>query len=283
VNRRAFLATGMTLAGSLSARAPAGHELTAQQAAEWLAWEAWHQAGDLHHSQVPSSIARVLARHPQVAIDSGSVYRFTDPALVDVLVAQRVFGDITTGSSRLLATAQTSHATDLAIGAMAAHDDTARRALAGWMRQGATAVLRVNAAGVLAKVGTPDSGDAAITVLADDRDARCLYLTAVASRVLNKPWERAAQLAIDVNRRTPAASGLAEPRDAWPAGRLAAELSNGHDAAARWCATVLLAHLYDQAPEVARAALSAAIRREPCRENLRAYAAVLAGGGPLMI
>ncbi len=249
-------------------------------AAQWLAWHLWqHRASHLHPSEVPAEVARGLAIHPHVCLDSDGRYRFTDPALVDVLVAHRVFGDIAGGSSHLLATAQTTHATDLALGAMAANDNAARRALAVWSRQGATAVLRVNAAGVLAKIGASDLGDAAITAIRLDQDARHLYLTAVASRVLDAPWDQAHQFVADLERRELLLKQRAEGTEAWGTQRLAAELGNQRDHAARWCSAVLLAQMCD--PDSVRNAVGRALREEPCRENLRAYAAVLAGANPI--
>jgi transcriptional regulator with XRE-family HTH domain len=285
VNRRRFLATaGLTLASGLAPSVPAGpgHGTTMIGAAQWLAWHLWqHRSSDLHQSEVPAAVAGGLAIHPHVSLDSEGRYRFTDPALVDVLVANRVSGDIAGGSGHLLATAQTTHATDLALGAMAANDNGARRALAVWSRQGATAVLRVNAAGVLAKIGAPDLGDAAITAIRLDPDARHLYLTAVASRVLGTSWEQADQFVAGVDRPEVLGTPRAEGDDAWTTERLAAELGNRRDHAARWCSTVLLAQTCGQAPDLVRNALGRALREEPCRENLRAYAAVLAGANPI--
>jgi len=64
------------------------------------------------------------------------------------------------------------------------------------MRDGATPVLRVNSAGILAKLGPADISDEVITVLKRDADTRHLYLTAVASRVLALPWDEAGKLAV---------------------------------------------------------------------------------------
>ena len=289
VKRRKFLATaGATFAGTLTGPLAApthiGQITTTEQAAEWFAWRLWQDHVDrLHRSQMPARVVYSLAGHPNILVDDDGFHRFADPDLMHILVAQRLFNDITQGSGHLLATAQTSHATDLAVGAMAAHNETAMRALAGWMRQGTTAVLRVNAAGVLAKVGTPDLGDAAITTLLNDQDARHLYLTAVASRVLDTSWESAYQTAADLSVSASNSNRLAESQGIWVARRLAAELSNRRDAAARWCAAVMLAPLHDHAPDVARAALRHAISHESCRENLRAYAAVLAGTDPISV
>lgn len=287
VNRRQFLsstaataASGFLYDPSIPAQPIGDHE-----AVDWLAWHLWQNRKDeLDPSRIPQAISHRLNAHPHVLRTAGGAYRFTDPALTDVLVAHRVFGDIAQGSGHLLATAQTSHATDLTISALAAENEQARRGLTAWMRSGATAVLRVNSAGILAKVGAADLSDAAISAIRSDRDARHLYVTAVASRVLELPWGRAADLSGATN--THAADwtlGEGDGTKAWASRRLADELANNRDAAARWCSAVLLATCIDVEDTRMRSALMLAVKNEPCRENLRAYAAVLAGATPLKI
>jgi transcriptional regulator with XRE-family HTH domain len=278
VKRRGFLAAaGLTVAGGVLPPGPADSgEADGRTAVEWLAWHLWqHRAHSAHSSAIPAYIARGLNRHAHVTRDAEEWYRFSDDALIDVLVAQRVFADIESGSAHLLATAQTSHATDLAMGALAAGDDRARRSLASWMQRGPTPVLRVNAAGVLAKIGSADLGDAAISTIRTDPDARQLYLTAVASRVLATGWEEAGQLV------TTGFPQDGHGHEAWAAERLLTEIENPRDAVARWCSTVLLHQLHRQLPDAARIGFAQALRREHCRENLRAFAAALAGMSPL--
>lgn len=287
VNRRQFLsstaataASGFLYDPSIPAQPIGDHE-----AVDWLAWHLWQNRKDeLDPSRIPQPISHRLNAHPHVLRTAGGAYRFTDPALTDVLVAHRVFGDIAQGSGHLLATAQTSHATDLTISALAAENEQARRGLTAWMRSGATAVLRVNSAGILAKVGAADLSDAAISAIRSDRDARHLYVTAVASRVLELPWGRAADLSGATN--THAADwtlGEGDGTKAWASRRPPDELANNRDAAARWCIAVLLATCIDVEGTRMRSALMLAVKNEPCRENLRAYAAVLAGATPLKI
>lgn len=284
LKRRNFLAaTGMTMvSGMLPPQTPDAPNLTVQDAAEWLAWRLWQlRARQLDSSQVPAPLARQLDLHPQIVCDVDEAYAFSDPSLIDVLVAQRIYGDVASGNSHLLATAQTSYATDLALGNLAEDDDTARGGLSRWMNHGATAVLRVNAAGVLSKVGRPDLGDAAISAIRCDQDARHLYLTAVASRVLAMPWEQAGDLVAGVDHSGGLVTRLADGQSAWAAERLSSELTSPRDAAARWCTTVLLSGLRRPSPDAVRAALGRAAKEEQCRENLRAYAAVLAGASPI--
>ena len=120
-------------------------------------------------------------------------------------------------------------------------------------------------------------------MLLNDQDARHLHLTAVASRVLDASWEPAYQTAADLSVPASNSNRLTRSEGIWVARRLAAELSNRRDAAARWCAAVLLAPLHDHTPDVTRAALRHAISHESCRENLRAYATVFAGTNPISV
>lgn len=75
-----------------------------------------------------------------------------------------------------------------------ARDTPSLASLAKWSRSG-SAVLRVNAAGILAKVRSPLVDNEAIAVLRADGDVRELYLAAVLSRVLTMPWGAACDLA----------------------------------------------------------------------------------------
>jgi hypothetical protein len=66
--------------------------------------------------------------------------------------------------------------------------------LAKWTRRGSP-ILRVNAAGILAKVGSPTMDNDVVQALKVDREARELNLTAVVARVLRMPWDDAGQVA----------------------------------------------------------------------------------------
>jgi transcriptional regulator with XRE-family HTH domain len=284
LKRRNLLAvTGITLvSGVLPSPTPDTQNFTVQEAAEWLAWRLWQiRARQLEPSQVSEPLARKLDVHPHVVCDVNGAYRFTDPSLIDALVAQRIYGDVAAGNSHLLATAQTTYATDLTLGNLAGHDDAIRNGLSSWMRQGATAILRVNAAGVLSKVGAPDLGDAVISTIHCDQETRRLYLTAVANRVLAMPWEQAGNLVAGVDHADGLNARLADGQVPWAVEKLSSELSNSRDAAARWCSTVLLSGLPHPSPGTVRDALGRAAKEEQCRENLRAYAAVLAGISPI--
>ena len=176
------IATGSTiLPGPSSA-------VTEQACAQWLAWELWHQKRDsIHESEIPSSIASYLRRHT-VSLPRGSgfilrdnaesIYRFAHASFVDFFVAQRIFDNIAAGGS-LFATAQTSHQMDLVICEFVSRDEASASALRSWMDKASSPVLRVNSAGVLAKLGpvTADT-DRVVASLKHDVDARQLYLRA---------------------------------------------------------------------------------------------------------
>jgi hypothetical protein len=146
------------------------------------------------------------------------------------------------------------------------------------MQQADNAVLRVNSAGILAKLGTASAADGVITTLKEHQATRQLYLTAVAHRVLAMEWEQAAQFAANVESNQTAADLPAEH-----VARLATEMRNPNDGAARWCSAVLLGRVHNSAPGLARSALHSALQDEPCRENVRTIGNVLAGNNPLTV
>jgi hypothetical protein len=91
--------------------------------------------------------------------------------------------------------------------------------------------LRVNAAGILAKL--PGQGEASrvTAALSRDPDIRCRYMTAVVARVCGLGWPVAAQLA-----HNPAGF----PQPVLVAQRFAREAVNDRDAGSRWCAAAML-------------------------------------------
>jgi transcriptional regulator with XRE-family HTH domain len=128
-----------------------------------------------------------------------------------------------------LATVQTTHHVDMAVAALADH--RAISYLRRWLDDGHDSVLRVNAAGILAKL--PGQGDASrvADALSRDGEVRDRYMTAVVARVCDVDW--------------PTASGLIQepsmfPRPALVAGRFAHEAVSSRDAGARWCSAAML-------------------------------------------
>jgi transcriptional regulator with XRE-family HTH domain len=284
---------GITTSGLFRTRPAAS--LTDRDCAQWLAWELWQRGEQaLHLTELPLSIARYLnlvdangqlARCVNIVSPDGNIFCDQDgycslahPSFIDFYVAQRLFVDIAVGESKLLATTQTTHTTDLILQKFILRHQPSADFLNKWMTKGANAVLRVNSAGILAKLGAPTVTDVVVTNLKTDPDSRQLYLTAVSSRVLNLKWNQAAQFAVRVERT---ASDVRCDLTTAQLAVLARELSNPRDGAARWCSAVLLGHCHDSGPEVVRAALHRALQAEPCRENLRVIGTVLAGKNPL--
>jgi transcriptional regulator with XRE-family HTH domain len=291
VNRSEFLrAAGLTIVSTTSSRLFAGlpvSALTEKDCAQWLAWEIWNRkANSIPATELPAPIAQYLASHAtslagsMILRNPDGSYCFAHRSLVDFYVAQRIFGEISDGNSKLFATAQTTHDTDSVIREFILRNQSSVRVLGQWMKRAPSAVLRVNSAGVLAKLGSARLNDEVVRTLKSDTDTRQLYMTAVASRVLELPWTRAADFSRNV-----------EQSESWPsedAGRmrhfadqLAAELTNQRDGAARWCGVVLLQKMRGVEPDIASTALHNALHNETSAENLRSIGAALAGDNPL--
>jgi transcriptional regulator with XRE-family HTH domain len=184
--------------------------------------------------------------------------------------ATAIAADLSRESSRLLAGTQTSHEVDKTIAALVSRDTPSIASLAKWSRRGSP-VLRVNATGILAKVGSPVLDGNVARQLRADAESRELYLTAVLSRVLAMPWADAGNVA-----RT----GQALHEEAQLAA-FASEVCNPGDAGARWCAVVMLARTRASARREVDAALTTALKTEPSGEHLRAIGYVLAGLDPI--
>lgn len=128
-----------------------------------------------------------------------------------------------------LAVVQTTHGTDLAIATLVDRDTMAH--LRRWLDDGDNPVLRVNAAGILAKVPGQIEASRVIAALGRDPDVRSRYMTAVVARVCGLDWPVAAQLA-----ENPAGF----PHPILVAQRFACEAVSDRDAGARWCAAAML-------------------------------------------
>ncbi len=268
--------------------------VTERECVERLAWELWQRGVDsIHASELPLSVAAYLSAvdtngklisgitriSPDGLIvgDRDNYFTFVQRSLIDFYVGRRIFGDITAGHNHLLATAQTSHETDLVLQALVQRHEPSVDFLARWMRDGSTAVLRVNSAGVLAKIGDARITDAVVTVLKHNQDTRQLYLTAVANRVLNLPWGRATKVSASIETGQ-SHLHLSDEQTL----RLAQEVHNLRDGAARWCSVVFLSQAANcESSEVARTALGRALHEEPCLENLRSIGQALIGNKAL--
>ena len=180
--------------------------------------------------------------------------------------------EISNTSSGLLTQVQTSHATDRSIALLVARDTPSVASLTKWSRSG-NSVLRVNATGILAKIGSPVLDNEVVGVLRANGDVRERYMTAVLSRVLTLSWDEAHNVA----------AGRDGVGDAGTLRTLIGELSNPYDSGARWCSTVMLYRSRATDPSTVTTALVEALKTEPARENLRAIGSALAGVDPVTI
>jgi transcriptional regulator with XRE-family HTH domain len=171
------------------------------------------------------------------------------PVLGATDTAVELTASIAGGDSTPLAEIQTTHRIDLAISQLVSTDRASMLHLARWMSDGDTGVLRVNAAGILAKTKDVSMLDSVAHALNRDEQARERYLWALTSRV----------------------------GDTVPA--LSKEVLNPRDSGARWCAAWLLGR--DGGP-AAREALAVALRRESVLENVRTIGLILNGADPCM-
>jgi transcriptional regulator with XRE-family HTH domain len=197
----------------------------------------------------------------------GSIAALAAPSVPEAAVS--IAHDISAGRTTMLTEEQTTHATDTAVAALVARNGGSVASLVKWSRTG-KALLRVNAAGILAKVRSPTLENEAVAAIQADSEARTLYLTAVIYRVLGLTWDQASDLA--------QSRGLLSPLQV---GAVATELANSADAGARFCSALLLAR--DANDPSIQTALRTALRAEQSRENLRTIGAVLAGFNPLNI
>lgn len=201
---------------------------------------------------------------------------FVQPDHVDLFVGRRVFRDIASGSNRLLGTGQTTHQTDLVVQQYVSQHDASILVLREWATKSNDSLVRVNSGGILAKLGRDELVDEVAVSLMEHRGARTLYVTAVISRVLGRPWSEAESLAAQIE--DPRALSLALSTEALD--RIARELSNTHDGVARWCSAVVLG-AHGIPSDSVRASLQHALMTERSRESLRAIGTALSGTTPI--
>jgi len=94
-----------------------------------------------------------------------------------------MFSSIAAGDAGPLTKIQTSYATDMALGRMAAADRPVMWRLARWADDGDSDILRVNAAGILGKAASSDFSGTPAAVMLRDRDVRARWLRALVGRV----------------------------------------------------------------------------------------------------
>lgn len=147
----------------------------------------------------------------------------------NIKIAAELAASIAGNDPGPIAAVQTTHGTDLAIATLA--DRGAMAHLRRWLDDGDNAVLRVNAAGILAKVPGQVEASRVIAALSRDPDIRHRYMTAVVARVCGLDWPVAADLT-----RNPAGF----PQPILVATKFVREAVSDRDAGARWCAATML-------------------------------------------
>ncbi len=249
-----------------------------------LAWEmVERETTSVHYSELPRAIqdslefaGSPLLRHYEHDVrvqsflqrDGAGYYSFAHKSFMEFFIAQRIFADITEDNDSRLKAAQTSHETDQFIKDMLVREPAFLQTLLRWMDSGEETVLRVNAAGILAKTGDASLIGRIIGAVSRDRPVRHLYLTAVLFRVLEIKWDSAARLATEQNGdRFPNLLILPAAQLKTVTTRFCAEALNPRDGVARWFALQLL----DQVKDIDRAkvieTLEVAARAEDVPES----------------
>lgn len=210
-----------------------------------------------------------------VSYNEQGMLKFVDPALKDILIAQTLSSDIALNETDRFATVQTSHSTDKVIREFVSSDQQYEQRLKSWMETSGDPVLRVNCAGVLAKIQQSDSAENALHRLTRDSQARSLYLTAVANRVLHLDWVPAQRIASAANHGRSLAGLLTQDKLPEVFTSLSNELHNPNDAGARWCSVMLLSALEEYDTEKANSVLHSALSIELSREVMKAIGRTL--------
>ena len=154
------------------------------------------------------------------------------PAALGVSMSRDLAASISAGDAAPLLHVQTTYAMDKAVAALV--DTTTKRALRRWSRDHESATVRVNAAGILAKLPDQSASEHVVTVLENDDDVRRRYQAAVTMRVCGLSWQHAMR----VTRQPAEFSSITAS-----ARRFSSEALNPADAGARWCSARTLAML----------------------------------------
>ena len=162
-------------------------------------------------------------------VDRREFFRVAALVAANAKVASELTASLAGNDPGPLTTIQTTHGTDMAIATLADRGTVLR--LRRWLEDGDDPVLRVNAAGILAKVpGQFEAGQVA-AALARDAEVRSRYMIAVVARVCALEWSVATKFAEQPARF---------PQPVLAAQRFAHEAVNDRDAGARWCSAAML-------------------------------------------
>ncbi|MGH3569864.1 MAG: hypothetical protein ACRDRH_28405 [Pseudonocardia sp.] len=162
-------------------------------------------------------------------VDRREFIKVTALVAANAKVAGELAASLAGNDSGPLTTVQTTHGTDLAIATLADRGTVAN--LQRWLDDGDDPVLRVNAAGILAKLSGQSEASRVAAALGRDAEVRSRYMTAVVARVCGVAWSTAARLA---------QQPTAFPQPVLAAQRFAHEAINDRDAGARWCSAAML-------------------------------------------
>jgi len=277
----ALSATGVANWQNFSQRTIA--KMTDRDYLKWFAWELHlDNAVACDPGSLPSELAEWAVAEAALPIpgfvcrDEQGRLQLVDHALKDILIAQTLSADIILKESTRFALVQTSHTTDKILGRFIASGRQHEATLQRWMTDSPDPVLRVNSAGVLAKIQASDVSEAALQQLGKDENIRLRYATAVASRVLKIDWpsaERRTQL-----MGSSSLWGDVSPTTALKTIRaLTRELSSSTDAGARWCSAVLLSSFREEYSGEIRDTFHDVLLAEDSKEVLRVVSRSLAG------
>jgi len=224
----------------------------------WLGHLASVLAVPLPEAEAAASLSR-MKRRAFLALTGLTA---TNSTLLVDLMASTAGGDFTVMRDYL-----TPYAVDLSMADLVKRDRGATGRLLQWMQDGETAKLRVNAGSILWKTHDPELMDAALRQLYADPSARDWFLKGHARRVLNLSWAEADAYA----GRQASQEGIH---------RHIRQLHDQVDAGNRWCAAVFLGQAVQAGNTEARYALTAALRTETVKENLRLIGLSLVGEHP---
>jgi transcriptional regulator with XRE-family HTH domain len=190
----------------------------------------------------------------------------------DIHAAETLVNDILADDSRRLSLKQTTHNVDHCVKDLLLSSHARPGTLVTWMHADSSPTLRVNSAGILAKVADPALSDQVVRRLGTDGPLRERYLTAVLNRVSGMEWDVSATLAERMcsGRESP-------PMSADALASFAVEVRNPRDAGARWCSAFVLGLHRESEPGKAYPALDDALAVEESPEMRRAIGRAVSG------
>jgi hypothetical protein len=178
--------------------------------------------------EVVSAYEGVFGVSLEVGVNRRELMSTLGQVAVSFKLVSELVASVASGDAAPLTGIQTTHVVDQAIATTV--DMRAVRRLRGWMDDG-NAVLRVNAAGILAKLPSQGEADRIVGALRHDSEVRDRYSVAVIARICGLTWPDAARV-----YQNP----LATPYPALVAERFAHEARTSPDVGARWCSATML-------------------------------------------